>query len=158
MSEWHEHEAKAECVDLRQRVRELESACDLIEKREEVYQDRIAELEAENDWKKLAWGIHERVVKKIEVRSEEDQRFLALALAGEVGELLNIIKKVWRGDFMLPWQEVVAEIADVRIYLHLLSKAIGIDEDAAAKRVLHGKLRDRWPNEYAAAREATDDE
>ena len=46
MSEWHEHEAKAECVDLRQRVRELESACDLIEKREEVYQDRIAALDA----------------------------------------------------------------------------------------------------------------
>lgn len=52
------------------------------------------------------------------------------ALAGEVGELANFLKKVRRGD--LPWDaqtqmEVSRELADVQIYLDLLAYRAGID-------------------------------
>ena len=51
------------------------------------------------------------------------------ALSGEVGELGNFIKKNFRGDlseeqFM---EEAKKEIADVQIYLDLLSARLGID-------------------------------
>jgi NTP pyrophosphatase (non-canonical NTP hydrolase) len=51
------------------------------------------------------------------------------ALAGEVGEAANIIKKLRRGDFTIKecQQQLADELADVQIYLDLLAKAAGID-------------------------------
>ena len=48
MSDWHEHEAKAECLDLRQRVRELEAEFAAAEKEnaELRQQSEIAEAAA----------------------------------------------------------------------------------------------------------------
>lgn len=63
------------------------------------------------DWKLSQWGC---------------------ALAGEVGEALNIIKKKERGDFTQEeWearhkQELANELADVMIYLDLLALHAGI--------------------------------
>lgn len=54
------------------------------------------------------------------------------ALAGEVGEALNIVKKMERGDFtMAEWNnrhkhELANELADVMIYLDLLALHAGI--------------------------------
>lgn len=55
------------------------------------------------------------------------------ALAGEVGELANLIKKVRRGDFTLAQARdaVAKEIADVATYLDLLAMQFGIDVGAA---------------------------
>ena len=46
----------------------------------------------------------------------------ALAIAGEAGELCNILKKVRRGDFTLDAKraEILSEIADVMTYCDLL--------------------------------------
>lgn len=61
-------------------------------------------------------------------KREERLRFFALALCGEAGELANLIKKEWRGDFkhlkgdvkvqaMKRWlKAVVSEAADVGAY------------------------------------------
>lgn len=60
------------------------------------------------------------------------------ALAGEVGEAANIIKKIRRGDFKLDTpmalggartarEELAAELADVQTYLDLLAACAGID-------------------------------
>ena len=72
-------------------------------------------------------------------------RFLALALAGEVGELCNLIKKNWRGDSKASVIELRAlprtedmmertyaenlrkEMADVYIYLLMLADEMQID-------------------------------
>ena len=65
-----------------------------------------------------------------------DTRFLALALCGEAGELANLIKKGWRGyvgDFKPAIQK---ELADVRIYLHLLATALQVDLDEAVNEKL----------------------
>jgi NTP pyrophosphatase (non-canonical NTP hydrolase) len=58
--------------------------------------------------------------------SNTDERFLALALCGEAGELANIIKKRWRDGVSLH-QEACEEIADIRVYLELLAKCFDIE-------------------------------
>ncbi len=56
------------------------------------------------------------------------------ALAGEIGEAANILKKVRRGDFMLIYAKpsLARELADALTYLDLLAEACGgIDLGAA---------------------------
>jgi len=55
------------------------------------------------------------------------------ALVGEVGEAANILKKVRRGDKPLSVvrPELAKELADVQIYLVQLSRAVGVDLEAA---------------------------
>lgn len=60
--------------------------------------------------------------------SSTDERFLALALCGEAGELANMIKKRWRDGADLT-AEIREEIADIRVYLELLAKVFGIEGD-----------------------------
>lgn len=52
------------------------------------------------------------------------------ALAGEVGELCNLIKKLKRGE-NVPKEELAKEIADVQIYLDLLAARLGVELDNA---------------------------
>ena len=51
------------------------------------------------------------------------------ALAGEVGEAANIIKKIRRGDFTLDEArgDLAKELADIQVYLSLTAEAAGID-------------------------------
>lgn len=67
------------------------------------------------------------------------------ALAGETGELCNVLKKLHRGDFGLDesaqyWEAVrdllKPEIADVAIYLDLLAVSFGVD--------LQEAIREKW--------------
>jgi NTP pyrophosphatase (non-canonical NTP hydrolase) len=92
-------------------------------------------------WKAEIERIHEQALKKSGIRawSFEDTCFTALALAGEVGELANIVKKQWRGDerpALSVDPAVRAELADIRIYLHLLSASLKIDIDEAIEEKL----------------------
>ncbi|MFI9817959.1 MazG nucleotide pyrophosphohydrolase domain-containing protein [Saccharothrix variisporea] len=58
---------------------------------------------------------------------------IALALAGEVGELANVVKKYDRGD--IPFDDTLKllpdELADIFIYLIKLSYQTGIDLESA---------------------------
>lgn len=54
----------------------------------------------------------------------------ALGLAGEVGEVVNIVKKWHRGDYVSIIEleaQVGDELADVQIYLMDLAQALGVD-------------------------------
>lgn len=66
--------------------------------------------------------------------ASEDERFLALALCGEAGELANFIKKRWRDGADLT-EEIRDEIADIRVYLELMAKCFGIEGDKLDQRV-----------------------
>jgi NTP pyrophosphatase (non-canonical NTP hydrolase) len=66
--------------------------------------------------------------------SSTDERFLALALCGEAGELANMIKKRWRDGVDLS-EEIKDEIADIRIYLELIAKCFDIEGDKLDQRV-----------------------
>ena len=73
--------------------------------------------------------LHERMTRHLfPSYASEDERFLALALCGECGELANMIKKRWRDGVDLS-EEVKEEIADIRVYLALLAKCFGIEGD-----------------------------
>lgn len=84
-------------------------------------------------WKDRAWIIHTAILKE-HTATERDRRFLCLALAGEVGELANLIKKQWREEFGFPPSEnltpkIIDELADINAYLYLLARTYGIDLD-----------------------------
>lgn len=59
----------------------------------------------------------------------DDIRFLALALAGEAGELANVIKKQWRDGGVMGeyYDDLAGEIADVLSYTFILAKSLDID-------------------------------
>jgi NTP pyrophosphatase (non-canonical NTP hydrolase) len=63
-----------------------------------------------------------------------DAEFYGLALAGECGEVCNIIKKIRRGSKKLTAtvrKELGKELADVQSYLALLATALSIDLEEA---------------------------
>lgn len=65
------------------------------------------------------------------------------AVAGELGEAANVLKKVRRGDFTLDEARsmLAQEFSDVVIYLDLLAKQAGIDLDAAVVHTFNEKSR-----------------
>lgn len=66
----------------------------------------------------------------------------ALGLAGETGELVNLIKKMNRGS-LIEAEDVSNEIADVFIYLVDLAHSLGINVwDAFVSK--HHDLEERW--------------
>jgi NTP pyrophosphatase (non-canonical NTP hydrolase) len=82
------------------------------------------------------YEIHERMTGHLfPAYSSTDERFLALALCGEAGELANMIKKRWRDDAHLV-DEIRDEIADIRVYLELLAKCFGIEGEKLDARVV----------------------
>jgi NTP pyrophosphatase (non-canonical NTP hydrolase) len=71
--------------------------------------------------------LHERMTEHLfRPYTSRDERFLALALCGEAGELANLIKKRWRDGVDLS-DQCREEIADCRVYLELLAKCFGIE-------------------------------
>ena len=65
--------------------------------------------------------------------SEWSETDWATALAGEVGEACNLIKKRRRGE-EVPVKEVMDELADAVIYADLLASRLGQPLDEAVKR------------------------
>lgn len=80
-----------------------------------------------------AWAIHCRYLNREtigEPGSTDDKRFLALAIAGEAGELANKIKKRWRSNGQetgCDLNAIAKEHGDILNYLVLSAKAHGID-------------------------------
>ncbi len=81
------------------------------------------------------YDLHERMTGHLfPAYSSTDERFLALALCGEAGELANMIKKRWRDGVDLS-EEIRDEISDIRVYLELIAKCFGIEGDKLDARV-----------------------
>lgn len=72
---------------------------------------------------------------------EGDVRFIALALAGEAGELANYVKKRWRErDSTLYETETWHEVADVTAYAMMLAAVLGKTPQDLVEVIAH-KLR-----------------
>ena len=79
--------------------------------------------------------LHQRMTEHLfPAYSSTDERFLALALCGEAGELANMIKKRWRDGANLA-EECRDEIADIRVYLELLAKCFQVEGVKLDQRV-----------------------
>jgi len=103
--------------------------------------DRIHELELQLDHRRQTrmsiniYNLHKTMTAHLfPAFSSTDERFLALALCGEAGELANMIKKRWRDGADLS-EEIRDEIADIRVYLELLAKCFAIEGDKLDERV-----------------------
>jgi len=68
--------------------------------------------------------------------------YTAIGLAGEVGELLNKIKKIARDNITLDKDDIAYELGDILWYLSELARAMNIDLDYVAIKNLE-KLRSR---------------
>jgi|GEM_PF-3399669 len=84
-------------------------------------------------WQELAIEVGKQFDEQAQARGElirhiDSTRFFTLALAGEAGELANLVKKGWRGDRLDLWA-MVKEMADIRIYLFRLEQHLGINLD-----------------------------
>lgn len=77
---------------------------------------------------KIALEQHDRNVKHKKWNSWEDTKFLSMSLAGEVGELLNLLKKREMG-YPIKDNEIYMEMADIEIYLKVLHKITNYDSD-----------------------------
>lgn len=74
----------------------------------------------------------------------------ALGLAGEAGEVADLVKKVFFHDHALDNDALVKELGDVRWYFELLCYTVGttIEEVEAANIA---KRKERYPNGFNAA-------
>jgi NTP pyrophosphatase (non-canonical NTP hydrolase) len=98
----------------------------------------------------MLWNTHTALVTgTIKPGTEEDKRFLSLALCGEAGELANVIKKHWRGDIdPLYLVKVFEEIGDVHAYTELLACAYGVTLEYIRAEIILPKLKKRWPDSF----------
>lgn len=78
---------------------------------------------SEKVWQNYAEALHPNFINW-PVYQGEDKHFLALGMCGEAGEVANKVKKQWRGDPVVV-QSIWEELADVRVYWHLLTHAYG---------------------------------
>ncbi len=78
--------------------------------------------------------------------------FLALALAGETGELANLLKKEWRdGHEPTRTVKIAEEMGDIYNYLQMLAVTIGVDLEYEAARKLE-QFEQRPKNAHLFAR------
>lgn len=92
--------------------------------------------------------IHENCMLRMGLRrgSASERTFLALALAGEAGEVANVQKKIWRdGPSPELYTKLLDEIADVYAYLDHLCKAL----NTTREDVLVHKLNEVVTRPYA---------
>lgn len=83
------------------------------------------DIKTSNDWTHLEWGG---------------------ALAGEVGELCNFLKKMRRGE-QISKKKLAHEIADILTYVSLLSYNLDIDMEASLIEKFN-IVSKRWGSKY----------
>ena len=84
-----------------------------------------ADVKHSNYWTSMEWGC---------------------ALAGEVGELCNFLKKQKRGD-KISKKKLAHEISDIMTYLSLLADNLGIDLEACIVEKFN-VVSKRWGSKY----------
>ena len=110
-------------------------------------------------WKERADIIHRTVTAGLKHYTKEDARFMAVFLAGEVGELCNLIKKEWMEEFGVAKSQgdkkdaIKYELADVRISLEILAKCFDVNLERACSEKLT-ICEARWPEAGQAVMKA----
>lgn len=106
-------------------------------------------------WRDMGEILHENFLESMDMKfdSPEHFHFLALALAGEAGELANIAKKDWRGhkNDTLDKDAISEELADIMIYLQILADHFDVNlEVSCYDKML--KNAERWPEMFRRTR------
>ena len=88
---------------------------------------------------------------KSEATQEENLINGCLGLAGEAGEVCDIVKKYMFQGHNLETQKIVDELSDVLWYVALTAQGIGCDLDSIMEHNIN-KLKKRYPNGFEAER------
>jgi NTP pyrophosphatase (non-canonical NTP hydrolase) len=96
------------------------------------------------NYREIARKLNENVSFNMGMTPFERKVFLSLAIAGEVGELANLVKKQWR-DGVNNQEEQIKELADIQIYVNHLWTLLGVDQD----QVCADKLREVLKRPFA---------
>lgn len=72
----------------------------------------------------------------------------ALGLAGETGEVIDLIKKHLYHGIPLPVEKIALELGDVLWYIRYIADTIGADLEIVA-RMNDKKLSERYPNGFS---------
>lgn len=88
---------------------------------------------------------------KPEATSEQNLINGCLGLAGEAGEVCDIVKKYMFQGHNLETQKIVDELSDVLWYVALTAQGIGCDLDSIMEHNIN-KLKKRYPNGFEAER------
>lgn len=80
-----------------------------------------------------------------------------MGLAGETGELIDLIKKQIHHGHILDREKLTKEIGDVLYYLEIICDYTGTDTTEAQGRVI-AKLRARYPEGFDSQRSINKDE
>jgi NTP pyrophosphatase (non-canonical NTP hydrolase) len=94
---------------------------------------------------------YQKEARRSRNNSLTDREFLlngALGLAGETGEVVDVIKKHLFQGHDLDKTKIVDELGDVMWYIALICDCIGFDLDfVTARNIL--KLRKRYPDKFS---------
>lgn len=75
---------------------------------------------------------HKYQLEHLHELNMQNLSFFTLALGGEVGELLNVVKKMWRdGETPELWKSLEEEIVDIVVYLMEIINLVQMDFDRA---------------------------
>ena len=88
---------------------------------------------------------------RAEATQEENLINGCLGLAGEAGEVCDIVKKYMFQGHNLETQKIVDECSDVLWYIALIAQSIGCDLDSIMEHNIN-KLKKRYPNGFEAER------
>ena len=88
---------------------------------------------------------------KTEATQEQNLINGCLGLAGEAGEVCDIVKKYMFQGHNLETQKIVDELSDVLWYVALTAQGIGCDLDSIMEHNIN-KLKKRYPNGFEAER------
>ena len=88
---------------------------------------------------------------KSEATQEENLINGCLGLAGEAGEVCDIVKKYMFQGHNLETQKIVDELSDVLWYVALTAQGIGCNLDSIMEHNIN-KLKKRYPNGFEAER------
>ena len=88
---------------------------------------------------------------KSEATQEQNLINGCLGLAGEAGEVCDIVKKYMFQGHNLETQKIVVELSDVLWYVALTAQGIGCDLDSIMEHNIN-KLKKRYPNGFEAER------
>lgn len=139
-------------------LREALMATDLVDGREGGDRDQLVRSVRVRLWINGQLELHDKFPNPFRPGTPEDVRYLASSLSAHAGRLMHMITKGWDGVPRVRDPEerdsarretsrarMAREVADIRMFLELLSYALNIDPDAAASIRLD-ELRANWRN------------
>ncbi len=102
---------------------------------------------------------YERLAARTDPNTDDSKRLLhsALGLPGEVGEIVDLIKKAAFQGHELVYLTLALEAGDVLWHLHQLCRAIGWTLEEVAQANI-AKLQKRYPQGFSVVRSNNRDE